>query len=779
VTEPPLPSTVTPDGRAADRPDEDEAPGPAGPDETQAAAPPADSVPPGDPTAQADPVSPVAPAPQADPAQQADPAPSSGLDSQAEPAPSSDPISLIGPVPDGGLIAIVPPVDLPPPPQFAARQGGRIVEPAVLRVDTASPDPAGQLDKDSDTDRAQTMAAGESASAAVAQAAPVQTALLERPRAEALAVVADPAADQAAPATPSAVGLTARRLKAGFGRWASGLVWGPSADRAETGLSVVERLREGPPSDRRDRRIAWIVTLVLVGLGFALRLVGLGFPSNFIFDETFYPKDAYSLLQYGYERSWVGGANEILVSGDYSVAQEKEPEAVAKYCPDGVETCTWNGLKDEAAFIVHPQLGKWLIALGIKIFGFNAFGWRFASLVFGALLIGAVVRLGRRLSRSTLIGGLAGLLICCDGLSFVMSRIGLLDIFQSTFLVLAVGAVVADRDHFRHRLADRIEASGAPDLQGAAGGFIFRPWLLAAGLMFGLSCSVKWNSIYPLAVFGLLVVAWSVSARRLAGARGRRWSALWLDGAPAFLSLVVVSVVVYVASWFSWLTSAGGYDRDWGQNHPEDWSVRLFGRALGSLWHYTVDTYNFHTGDYINSVGHTYGSNPWGWLILLRPIGFDAVNDIQPGSQGCAAEAGSTCLRVISANGTPLLWWLAALALLAGLVWWLAGADWRFGVTSLGLLSTWVPWLTETGGRPLFFFYAITMIPFTAIGLAMALGVVLGPAAAGRRRFVGAVIVGVIVALIILDFAFMYPVYTDRLLTRDHWQWRMWLSGWI
>ncbi|MDR1512083.1 MAG: glycosyltransferase family 39 protein, partial [Propionibacteriaceae bacterium] len=534
-------------------------------------------------------------------------------------------------------------------------------------------------------------------------------------------------------------------LFSGAHRWRA--VRGESGGAAR--LSVVERLRDGLPTDRHDRYLSWVVTIALVALGFSIRLIGVDSPPDLIFDETYYPKEAWSLLQVGYEQNWVEGANEILVDGDYSKAQEKDPSAIEAYCPDGVETCDWNGLKNEPAFIVHPQLGKWLIAAGIKVFGFNSFGWRFPSVVFGALMILAVVRLGRRVSRSTLVGGLAGLLVTFDGLAFVMSRIGLLDIFQATFLVFAVAAVVADRDHFRHKLADRIEARGSPDLDGTSGGFVFRPWLIAAGLMFGLACSVKWNSMYPLAAFGLLVVAWSISARRLAGARHRRWDSLWLDGVPAFASMVLLAVVVYVASWASWLMTDGGYLRQWGAENPDDPMVKVFGPALGSLWHYQVDTYNFHTGDYMHDVTHSYRANPFGWLLLLRPICFASVGGIQRGDQGCTAEPGSDCLRVVYAQGTPLLWWLAAFALIAGLIWWVAGADWRFGVTTLAALSTWVPWLMEVGGRPLFFFYAITIIPFSSIGLAMAFGVILGPAHAGRRRFVGAVIVGVLVALII------------------------------
>ncbi|MFV0452037.1 MAG: phospholipid carrier-dependent glycosyltransferase, partial [Propioniciclava sp.] len=182
--------------------------------------------------------------------------------------------------------------------------------------------------------------------------------------------------------------------------------------------TTVERLREWQPT---DRAVAWGVTIAIALLAFGIRLVGVGYPPYVIFDESYYAKDAWSLLQYGYEGTWADGANDQIAAGDLS------------------------GLSAHPSFIVHPPLGKWLIAAGEAVFGMNSFGWRISAVVFGSLLVGATVRLGRRLSRSTLIGAIAGLLLTFDGLAFTMSRMALLDLFQATFLVMAVGAVVADR----------------------------------------------------------------------------------------------------------------------------------------------------------------------------------------------------------------------------------------------------------------------------------------------------------------------------------------------
>ncbi|HSN44324.1 MAG TPA: phospholipid carrier-dependent glycosyltransferase, partial [Propionibacteriaceae bacterium] len=498
-----------------------------------------------------------------------------------------------------------------------------------------------------------------------------------------------------------------------------------------------------------DGLLSWVITLAIAALAFFLRFVNLARPKNLVFDETYYPKEAWSMLAFGYERDFIDKANDLIAEGKIDASL----------------------FKDSAAYVVHPPLGKWLIAGGEWMFGMNSFGWRFASLIFGTLLVVATIRLARRLARSTLIGAVAGILLTFDGLAFVMSRTGLLDIFQATFIVAAVACVVADRDWFRHRLADHIRSTGLMDLGGAYGPALwFRPWRLVAGMMFGCAIAVKWNALFVLAAFGVLSVIWDVTARRVAGARGRVPLSIIGDGVPAFLSLVPVAAAVYVSTWAPWLVTYRRQPRGWGLT-ADPTLTRIVGEPLAALLDYHRQMYDFHTGTYMKEATHVYEANPAGWLILKRPIGIDAVNDIKTGVDGCTA-VNDTCLRVISGMGTPILWWLALAALVAGIVWWIADADWRFSVPIIAAMSTYLPWF-RYADRPLFYFYAITIIPFTVTILAMALGRLMGPDRHGRRRVWGSVMMGGVVLAVVVNFAFIYPVLTDELLTRKQWLLRM------
>ena len=521
----------------------------------------------------------------------------------------------------------------------------------------------------------------------------------------------------------------------------------PPAPRPPT---TVERLRVAMPTDRLT---GWVVTLLITAAAFVLRVVNLGYPNKLVFDETYYAKDAYSLLKFGYERNWPSDANAQVVAGT----------------PDVMQTT--------ASFVVHPPVGKWLIAVGEAVFGMNAFGWRVAPLVVGTLLVLVTIRLVRRVSKSTLVGGLAGLLLTLDGLAFVMSRTALLDIFVAFFVVAGVSCLAADRDWFRNRLADYLERHELPDLRGLFGpACVLRPWRLAAGVCFGLAIGSKWNALYLLAAFALLSLAWDVGARRLAGAGRHAPVAVLRDGVPAFVSLVVLAGVVYLGTWAGWLSTSGGYDRDWAAANQDARTTQLLGAPLASWIHYQKAIWDFHTGDFINTAEHSYRADPAGWLVVARPIGIDAVNDIKPGTDGCVGP--DNCIRVISGIGTPALWWVAVFALIAAAILWVGGRDWRFGIPVVGVLAGWLPWFSYDD-RPLFFFYAVTIIPFSVMAVALGIGRLLGEGRAGDRRMVAGIVSGAFVALVAANFAYIYPVLTDELLPYRSWLSRMWFRSWI
>ncbi|MFG2329419.1 dolichyl-phosphate-mannose--protein mannosyltransferase [Streptomyces sp. NPDC048604] len=512
--------------------------------------------------------------------------------------------------------------------------------------------------------------------------------------------------------------------------------------------------------DLATRWAAWGGPLLVALVAGLMRFWHLGSPKAVIFDETYYAKDAWALINQGYEGSWPKDVDKSILANPDAVTVPVEP-----------------------GYVVHPPVGKWVIGLGEQFFGFTPFGWRFMVAVLGTLSVLMLCRIGRRLFRSTFLGCLAGALLAVDGLHFVMSRTALLDQVLMFFVVAAFGCLLIDRDWARRRLAAALpeddEGVLRPDAAVAEGLRLgWRPWRLAAGVMLGLAFATKWNGLYIMAAFGLLTVLWDVGARKTAGAVRPLAAVARKDLVPAFVSVVPVALVTYVASWTGWIASDKGYFRDWAAQQDKvtgggfwswlpDW--------LRSLWHYEVEVYNFHVN---LTSGHTYQSNPWSWIVLGRPVSY-FYEDPAPGKDGCPADVTEKCAREVLALGTPLLWWAACFAVLYVLWRWFFRRDWRAGAIACGIAAGWLPWFLYQE-RTIFLFYAVVFVPFLCLAVTMMIGAIIGPpGSTERRRTLGAVGAGVLVLLIIWNFIYFWPLYTGQPIPMEGWRNRMWLDTWV
>ncbi|MBY8871562.1 phospholipid carrier-dependent glycosyltransferase [Micromonospora sp. PLK6-60] len=501
---------------------------------------------------------------------------------------------------------------------------------------------------------------------------------------------------------------------------------------------------------------SWLATGVVVAIAAILRFLRLSHPPGKVFDETYYAKDAWGLVDKGVE---------------------------------------WSYKDNGPSYVVHPPLGKWLIGLGEWAFGYQdaesgvsapghllttapEFGWRVSAAIAGTLSVLLLVRIGRRLFRSTMLGCAAGLLLALDGFHLVLSRTAILDIFLLLFVLAAFGALVLDRDARRRRWTRALDGGLDPATPGRAGrpagGWRDWPWWrLAAGVLLGCACAVKWSALYFVPAFALLVILWEVGVRRSAGVR-RPWRDALLDELPWLALAGVLMVLTYVATWSGWLLTDIGYYRD-AARYPNS---GLSDNPLYNLWKYHEAAYGFHKQ---LDDPHKYQSWPWQWLLLGRPVAFHWIQPPNCGAASCAEE--------VLLLGTPLLWW-SFLPALAGLAWLgAARRDWRAGAILLPVAAGLLPWFWfALDGRTMFSFYAAPVLPFLVLAVVYVLGAIISPAGAPAasiedgydRRLVGGVIVGAYLLLVALCFAYFYPIFVGQPLPYDGWSARMWLDGrWI
>ena len=423
--------------------------------------------------------------------------------------------------------------------------------------------------------------------------------------------------------------------------------------------------------------MAAIAPILIALASFVLRVINLGLPKGFVFDEVYYVDAARDLLKYGVE---VDGAN---------------PE-----------------------FIVHPPIGKWLIASGIRLFGDTEFGWRFASAVFGTLLILLVARLVHVLFYSPLLTALSAALMAVDGLLLVHSRTALLDLFLTFFTVL--GVLLWHRN--RH---------------------------IWAGIAFGLAIGCKWSAIYFVAVIGLIAVY------RILIAHDIRKSVKPI--AAKFAQYGLLPVFVYMLTWTGWFISDRGWSRQWSTN------------PLLSWLHYHSEMLNFHTG---LTQTHPYQANPWSWLIMGRPTSF-----FYAAPKGCGAK---DCAQEVLALGTPLLWWVGTIAAAVVVGFWIKSLilhriDAAATIVVIGFAAGYLPWFAMQQ-RTVFTFYAIVIQPFLVLAIVYCAKLLLD---SGLKPVVSQSIVGGIFALIVLCFLFFIPLFTAQVMPYEDWRLRMWFESWI
>ncbi len=509
-----------------------------------------------------------------------------------------------------------------------------------------------------------------------------------------------------------------------------------------------------------DRLLGWIGPLLVTLFCGWLRFYRLSVPNAVIFDETYYAKDAWSILKHGVEWNWIGKptvsdtyVNNQIIAGHFS-------EQLFK-------ACSGTGCGE---YVVQPEVGKLLIAVGEWMYGLTTLGWRFASAVFGTLAILLMCRVARRLTRSTLLGCTAGLLLSLDGLEFVLSRTGILDIFLMFFVLASFGALVVDRDVSRARLAEAVVLRPGDE---AGPGLGIRKWRVLAGIMLGLACASKQYAVWYLFAFAALCVAWDLGARRTAGLR-RPWrGALVRDGKWLLVTLGLIPLVTYVLTWLNWFITNTGYDRDYAQQNGSNIPVIS---QLYSLYEYHKEMAQFGVG---LSTPHPYESQPWDWFVISRPVAFFWQTYTDPAGLHLETKNNVTgpYVREVLAIGNPAIWWVSLPVLAVCLVWWAARRDWRAGAALLGVLAGWASWLPFVS-RTKFDYYSLEFEPFIIIGIVLCLGLMIGPVTATRqRRAIGAGLAGVYVLAVLVVFWYFYPILTGQPIPYQEWLSHMWYQG--
>ncbi len=424
--------------------------------------------------------------------------------------------------------------------------------------------------------------------------------------------------------------------------------------------------------DRR-RWLQILVPALLVGTTAVLMLGGLTQPDRIIFDETYYVNDARDMLEQGVERG----------------------------------------------FVVHPPVGKQMIAMSIRLFGDNPAGWRMLGGIAGTVCVLLTYLMGKRLFRRTAPAALAALLVAVDGVFLVQARTAMLDIYLALWIILGAWALLVHAQ--RTRAADEALAAADPGPHDRLPPRDIR-FLVLAGVAFGLAAATKWSGVLALGAGGLVAIAIEVQRRRrlLSTWHARPGRGIVLIAA----TLVAVPLATYLVTWTPWMMNFGNsYQGGKECGDTESCSTPVTTRVAG-LWRFHKSVYTFHSD---LDADHSYRAEAWTWPVLARPVvyyyetcsqdRFDRVQETEDdGSfstpEPCIVDRGQA--GEVLAVGNPVLWWLFLPSLLV-LVGASVRGDPRAAYPLTFYAAQFLPWLIVS--RPVFSFYAVPMVPFMALGI--------------------------------------------------------------
>ena len=468
-------------------------------------------------------------------------------------------------------------------------------------------------------------------------------------------------------------------------------------------------------------------------------------------------------------------------------------------------------LKGIDYFDPEPPLSKLIIAGGISWLGFNPWGWRIMSAIFGSLVVGLLYFLARRLwHRRRLFATLAALFFSLDGLELVESRTGVIDIFAVFFVVLGLWLFTL---HWHART--RRQWLWTLYLTAAASGLglAAKADMVPAMLLMALLLAARWARPHlRLRRLGWGQRRWmlppapddpAAAARRtMVGAM--RWGWHYLAGAVLILLIFYLSFFrywtiphsVYVnyadtqgptATCAGFLTDASMCDLPVAMPIKEDhfgpiaiWLPTGF-NVTQSLVDVEMNSLAGLSYQATLKATHPFSSPYYTWPLDAHPVLFYAVYT----GNGVTTSGGQTVSNYawISDMGNPAIFWGGLFALAACLYWTLRRRDRVALFILLGFLFDWLL-LWSWPSRILFFYEILEALPFMCLALAYCctrlahtrtafqLGAVrLGPSS--LRPLAGAIALAVI-----LGFAYFYPLWTGQPIPSNDFFQHIWLPGW-
>jgi dolichyl-phosphate-mannose--protein O-mannosyl transferase len=434
-------------------------------------------------------------------------------------------------------------------------------------------------------------------------------------------------------------------------------------------------------------------------------------PNGQVFDEIYFPVDAYY---------------------DFKGMELCRPATVDCHLPNGTSL---------NYFDPEPPLAKLIIGAGMWGYGwyrahfqgasgdyidlgFNTFGWRIAACIFGTMCIPMMYLFARRLWPNRIFAIAAATLACFDGMFFIQSRIGMIDIFPIFFILLAYFLFLV---HIQTRTPRSSLVS-----------------LVALGIVLGIGIASKWIVLAAMASIVVLMVVRAIR-RNVDVHIGPPGNPIWSWGrgdgpvipqglnwtvylSVAAVALVAIPAAIYVESWYPFFAR--------GQFHN-----------LADLIDYQKQSYIYHA---TLTATHPYGSPWWSWPFLARPVLYYAEYT----NLGIDHWTGQQLISRMEDLGNPWIWWTSLPCVISLPYFIVRHRSFPAAVILLGFITQYLPWSYIS--RVLFMYHMFGGLIFMVLALAF----VLAQIAERLKPPGGLLLVANHLGIAVLFFFYFYPVWT-------------------
>lgn len=334
----------------------------------------------------------------------------------------------------------------------------------------------------------------------------------------------------------------------------------------------------------------------------------------------------------------------------------------------------------------HPPLGKIIIAIGIKIFGFCPFGWRIMGTLFGIAMLPVLYIFAKKLFGKTWAAVAATILFATDFMHFTQTRIATIDVYVTFFVLLMYFFLY---QYMQMSFYDTpLKRTFVP--------------LVGGGICMGLACACKWSGVYAAGGFVFLYFitigkrileyyyaktcpdgsSHGILHRNVLETFGRKIKGTLLC---FFIGCVCIPIVIYILTYIPFQD---------GEN------LGLIQRMLKNQSY----IFNFHS---TVELSHPFSSWYFDWPTMRTPVWY--FNKTV--SKGVQSN--------ICAFGNPLIWWVGIAAFLYMIYISVRRKHRNAIFLCISYLAQFMPWAYIERGT--FIYHYFPSVPFVIlmIGYAM------------------------------------------------------------